>query len=101
MVLSCEIETENEMPAQKKGLGTHWVWGLGYWKEPNGQYYLLVSHHGYYCAWPVHDLYESNKTPDINPRLNGGHLKKFRFSLFEVPVVKEREIMREIPRRAI
>jgi len=93
-VLVLPGDEENEMPVKGQGQKTHWVFALGYWRDEKDNYYLLVSHHGYYCKWSIHDLYESNKQlPEENPRKKGGHLKEYRYSFYEVRVKNERKMI--------
>lgn len=81
------------MPGNGEGKLTHWALGLGYWHDSNNNCYILANHHGLYCAWKVKALYESNKQlPEKNP-LASGDLKEFRFSLFKIPVQRQREMI--------
>lgn len=91
VILSCDIK--DRMPANTSGQSTHWALGLGYWYDENDNCYVLVNHHGLYCAWEVKTLHECNiQLPEENP-CAPGDLEEFRLSLFKIPVKHQREMI--------
>lgn len=93
-VLILPSDNVNEMPRLDKGESTHWTLGFGYWCDKQNDYKIAVVHHGLYCEWSIHDLYESNQhLPKKNPNQVDGSLAEFRFSLFKMKVQYPREVI--------
>lgn len=87
LVVACE--SSGGMPTREEGEGTHWVLVPGGWLDDNGDAYVCAMHHEVYAKWSIAELYQSNQQiPDENPLKKGGHLNKFRFSFFAVPMAE-------------
>ncbi|MBV9576527.1 MAG: sel1 repeat family protein [Gammaproteobacteria bacterium] len=86
LVVACE--STHGVLAYNQGKTTHWVLVPGYWVDKDNIAHVIAMHHHLYAKWSVEDLFKCNQQiPIENPNKLDGHLKKFRYSLFSVPVI--------------